>query len=307
MKKRLAVLWLVVSFLAACSLASAGDQDIPEVVLSTSPVTLTPFQPGDGMRTPEATSTATPVPLPTATTTIAPPTCWDQGGQVVHAVFQTSVVVAEMPFTLYLPPCYGEDEDIRTYPLLVLLHGQTYDETQWLDVGVAEAMDDLIRTGAIKPFVVAMPYESDDYAVVFERVLLDEWIPYLQQEYSLCDGRKCLGVGGISRGGGWAVTIAFRNPERFASLGLHSVPVWEGHLSIVRRSVGHGGVDVLPRIYVDIGNDDYWRNRAMDLVYEFDRLGVGYELFINEGGHDNDYWHSQVEAYLRWYAAGWQN
>lgn len=301
------VLCLAVSLLAACSLASAGDQVVTEVVLSPSTATLTPFQPGDEIRTPEATSTVTPVPLPTATATAVPPTCWDQGGQVVHAIFQTNVVVAEMPFAIYLPPCYGENKDIDEYPLLVLLHGQTYDETQWLDVGVADAMDELIRTGAIKPFVVAMPYESDDYAVVFERVLLDEWVPYLQQEYSLCSGRECLALGGISRGGGWAVSIAFRNPERFASLGLHSVPVWEGHLSIVRRSVGHGGVGMLPRIYVDIGSSDYWRNRAMDLVYEFDRLGVVYELYSDEGGHDNDYWHSQVDAYLRWYAAGWQD
>jgi enterochelin esterase-like enzyme len=298
---------LAVSVLAACSLAGEGEQDTAAIVFNPSPATMTPFQPGEDIRTPEATRTAVPTPLPTATATEAPISCWEQGGQVVHAVFQTSVVESQMPFAVYLPPCYGEDEGAEAYPLLVLLHGQTYNENQWLDVGVAVSMDALIRSGEIKPFVVALPFESLAYDVVYERVLLDEWIPYLQAQYALCTGRECLAMGGISRGGGWAVTIAFRYPDRFASLGIHSVPVWEGHLEIVQRSVAHGGVEMLPRISVDIGSSDYWRNRAMDLVYEFDRLGIAYALTVNEGGHDNDYWHSQVASYLRWYADGWQD
>jgi enterochelin esterase-like enzyme len=276
-------------------------------VFNPSPATMTPFQPGDEIRTPEVTITPTLTPQPTATATPAPVSCWEQGGEVIHAVFQTSVVEAEMPFAVYLPPCYGEEEGDEDYPLLVLLHGQTYDENQWLDVGVAETMDTLIRSGEIEPFVVAMPFESLAYDVVYERVLLDEWIPYLQAQYALCTGRECLAMGGISRGGGWAITIVFRHPEQFVSLGIHSVPVWEGHLEIVQRSVAHGGAGVLPRISVDIGSSDYWRNRAMDLVYAFDRLGVAYVLTVNEGGHDNDYWRSQVAAYLRWYADGWQD
>jgi enterochelin esterase-like enzyme len=309
MKLRLVVVCLAVALLGACLPGVEREQQTEFDPLSTSPATMTPFQPGEDIHTPEATQTATPAPLPTATSTATPAslTCWEQGGQVIHAVFRTSVVAAEMPFTVYLPPCYEEEEGLEVYPLLVLLHGQTYDENQWLDVGLADAMDDLIRSGEIQPFVIAMPYESSDYAVVYERVLLDEWIPYLQAQYALCSGRECLAIGGISRGGGWAVTIAFRYPERFASLGIHSVPVWDGHLSIVRLSVGHGGVEVLPRIFVDVGSNDYWRNRAMDLVYEFDRLGVDYELTVNEGGHDNDYWRSMVAAYLRWYADGWQD
>ena len=307
MKLRVVIGCLAVGLLVACSLACGENHDAEAIVLNPSPATMTPFQPGDGIHTPEATQTATPKPLPTATATPDPITCWEQGGQVIHAVFQTSVAEAEMPYAIYLPPCYGAEEGADSYPLLVLLHGQTYDENQWLDVGAVGAMDILIQSGEIQPFVIAMPYESIDYNVVYERVLLDEWIPYLQAQYALCTGRECLAMGGISRGGSWAITIAFRHPEQFVSLGIHSVPVWEGHLDIVQHSVAHGGVGVLPRIAVDIGSSDYWRSRAMDLVNEFDRLGVGYELTVNDGGHDNDYWRSQVGAYLRWYAGGWQD
>ena len=44
-----------------------------------------------------------------------------------------------LPFRIYLPPCYGQPE-IRDYPVLYLLHGQTYRDDQWVNLGAPVAV-----------------------------------------------------------------------------------------------------------------------------------------------------------------------
>jgi enterochelin esterase-like enzyme len=232
--------------------------------------------------------------------------CQEIQGHIIESEMQPNRFDAPLAFTLYLPPCYEDVVPSEGYPLLILLHGQTYTSAQWIDIGLPEKMDQLINSGDNYSFAVVMPYESADYSVGFHTAIIEGLVPYLQENYALCQGRECLAVGGISRGGGWALTAAFKNPDMFSSLGLHSTPVSEGHLEMVRYGASAFGTENLPRIYLDYGVQDYWYASEKDLADTFDQSGVAYTFSLNQGSHDNTYWEAHLIEYLRWYAAGWK-
>jgi len=78
------------------------------------------------------------------------------GGSVEVSEIRTTLLPAPLVYRIYLPPCYEEDTD-QSYPVIYLIHGQTYSDTQWDRLGVPETADRLIRTGQVPPFIVVMP------------------------------------------------------------------------------------------------------------------------------------------------------
>lgn len=309
MKRQYWLVAIALILLAGC-VGQQAPVENPPIEEDIVQPTLTAFQPQAATPTwhPTVTAQVTQTPTPTSIPTFTPtvPACLKAGGRVVEQEIQPVGFDGPLEFILYLPPCYGEEEDRTSgYPLLILLHGQTYTPQQWLDIGLPEKMDLLIAGGEIESFVVVMPYESADYAAGFHHAIINALIPALQQEFRLCEGQSCLAIGGISRGGGWALTAAFRNTELFLSLGLHSTPTSEAHLELVRYSAAAVGVENLPRIYVDFGASDYWYSSEQALVDTFEAVGVPYDFDLNQGSHDNAYWEAHLKEYLRWYAQGW--
>lgn len=83
-----------------------------------------------------------------------PPSCSDAPqGKVVSTSFTSEATGGIEHLRIYTPPGF-EPATTASMPLLVLLHGATDDETQWIDVGVAGAADCLIGSGEIKPMVI---------------------------------------------------------------------------------------------------------------------------------------------------------
>src|ERR1700690_3635749 len=105
-----------------------------------------PFTPS-----PKATSTATRVP-PTPTST--PLTCLHQPPRVDSGEIDSTK--PPQLFLIYLPPCYDAQTDQR-YPVLYLLHGQTYIDDQWVRIGAPQAADQLILSGQAAPFIMVFP------------------------------------------------------------------------------------------------------------------------------------------------------
>ena len=101
---------------------------------------------------PTATSTLTPT--PTLTPTVTPLGCLTEAGDVVQGQLDNQKPPQE--FIIYLPPCYAEKPDKR-YPVLYLLHGQTYQDDQWVKLGAPTIADTLIHSGQAQPFIMVFP------------------------------------------------------------------------------------------------------------------------------------------------------
>lgn len=245
------------------------------------------------------TSTHTPLPL----------TCWNEGGRIEIQQFQTETIPSPLYFRIYLPLCY-DVQTTREYPTLYLLHGQTFTDDQWDRLGVDETADQLIGTGELPPFIIVMPREEDMYTRppenLYGETIVNELIPYIDQTFRTIDQRASRAIGGISRGGNWAVHLGLSQWDVFGAIGAHSTPTFatDGPQRI-RDFLSAIPDDKMPRIYLDTGVDDGWNSYTFDLEALFTEQNIPHEWYLFQGTHDEEYWANHIEEYLRWYAHDW--
>ena len=133
---------------------------------------------------------------------------------------------------VYTPPTYGKNKKER-FPVLYLQHGWGEDETAWMTQGHANLiMDNLIAEGKVKPFIVVCTYGMTNNiqfgalggftAQDFEKVLVDELIPYVDANFLTIAKKESRAMAGLSMGGMETKTITLRRPEVFAYYGLLS-------------------------------------------------------------------------------------
>lgn len=219
----------------------------------------------------------------------------------------SEAVQGTLHFNLYLPPCYDPG---AAYPVLYLLHGQTYAQDQWVRLGAPDAADTLIAAGEAPPFLIVMPQEPDTLAnpfdTGFEQALIDELIPWINANAAVCSARACQAIGGLSRGGSWAVWLGFSHWELFGAIGAHSLPPFYGTETRLNQWLQAIPAGELPLVWLDIGQSDPYLADATAFEKLLTRLDVPHEWHLTSGNHAEDYWSAHVEEYLRWYAQPWQ-
>jgi len=181
------------------------------------------------------------------------------------------------------------------------------DDTFWPSIGITRAADSAIRAGA-PAFIMVFPYEVHNFDPVpeskFGDAVMDDLIPYIEGHYNACTLRACRAVGGLSRGGGWAIHLGLTHLDMFSAIGAHSPGWFAGDLYRVQNLLTtHTDAD-FPRIYIDRGDQDYLRD-SID-VYEknLTAAGIAHVYKVSPGIHDSAYWQSQVPTYIAWYEQG---
>ena len=232
-----------------------------------------------------------------------------ESGQVERYMIDSALMNGELYFSVYFPPCYSE-EKMGGYPVLYALHGQNFNDEMWIDLGAAEIADTLILSGEAVPFLIVMPYEEFFFRKVtgnnFPLALTEEIIPWVDENLNVCTGKVSRAIGGLSRGASWAIRIGLAEWDYFGSIGAHSVPTFRGDISSLPKWLEEvpGGKE--PRIYLDIGRFDPEVKASYSFENALNEEGIPHEWHLNEGRHNEAYWEEQMEAYLRWYAAGWE-
>ncbi|WP_157962482.1 esterase family protein [Homoserinimonas sp. OAct 916] len=202
-------------------------------------------------------------------------------------------------YQVYLPPCYATASATR-YPALYLLHGAGHDDAYWLDVGVVGAADDAIEQGKIAPLIIVMPdggatFSAARGGVTFGDFLTDELIPRVDASYRTIAARGGRAIGGISMGGGVALSIAAKAPTLFVAVGGHS-PVVNDPTSLA-TALQKGG----ERVWLDVGDGDSLRNGSVELAQELRVLGADVSFEMTTGNHVESYWQSHLGEYLNFY------
>lgn len=253
------------------------------------------------------TPTASPSPSPSLTPTFTPsPTPCAANGTVERVEIEVAALRHPMPVQVYLPPCYAQQVQ---YPVLYLLHGQNFDEGQWLRLGVAEAADRLIGRGVIRPLIIIMPLEEywwiNPFDGPFEASFFDGLMPWVESTYSVAQSPGCRALGGLSRGAAWAVHLGFSHPGVFGSLGAHSLPPFSGDAERLPYWLRAFGEQPLPQLYLDVGEKDRYRKATEAFERTLTDLQVAHEWVLQPGAHEEAYWAAHVEDYLRWYDQAW--
>lgn len=255
---------------------------------------------------PPALIPATPTPTPDITLHAL---CQKQDGNL--NTYQVDSVLLQKPVDVrvYTPPCYSPQEN-KTYPVLYLLHGQSSREDQWDQLGVDEAANSLIHAGIIQPLIIIMPreiyYLQEPSESKFGEVMLQEIVPWAEKNYSIDPAAAMHAIGGLSRGGGWALRLGLANPDKFGSVAGHSPVPFTADLYRVSTWRRQTAEDRLPRIYLDMGLLDPYKDLARNYEVRISELSYPHEWHLNPGTHNAEYWSANMEDYLRWYDLGWQ-
>lgn len=161
-------------------------------------------------------------------------------GNLQKILFPSEVGGSQLrPAYVYTPAGYGKNKKTR-YPVLYLQHGWGENETSWPVQGKAGLiMDNLIAEGKCVPFIVVMTYgltndiplgslrrgnagERPRIAADFEKVLINELIPYIDSHFQTKADKKHRAMAGLSMGGMETHSITLANPDVFGSYGLLS-------------------------------------------------------------------------------------
>ncbi|MBQ7157044.1 MAG: endo-1,4-beta-xylanase [Bacteroidaceae bacterium] len=148
-------------------------------------------------------------------------------GNVQQILFHSPSTNTERRALVYTPAEYYKNPK-KTYPVLYLQHGWGEDENAWSNQG----HDNLIAEGKCQPFIIVMTYgmtnearfgtiHTFDYKQ-FERVLVDELVPYVDSHFRTMADKYNRAMAGLSMGGMETKNITISRPETFGYYGLLS-------------------------------------------------------------------------------------
>ena len=311
----LSLILLLIGVLLATACEPLVPTPTPQIIVITATPSPGPTITPTPSLTPTPDVTVTPTPSPSPTAALCPET---EGQVIVFDTFDSEIAGRNMPYRVYVPPCYFESQ--RRYPVVYLLHGAASDDTQWQDLGVTETLDRGLSLNQYPPMLLVMPYgahllPNSDFPPdpSMETFILDELIPRVERDFCVWEDRDYRAIGGISRGGFWALSIAMRHPEVFSAVGGHSPSLDTDNtppeFNPLDLALSAPFIDTL-RIYLDNGASDPVRPEVEMLSNRLVERQIAHEYVINPlGGHDEAYWSSHMADYLAFYggtaADGW--
>jgi len=274
-------------------------------VQGVATLTLTPFG---------ATAGPTLLPSLIPTNTLQP--CDETHGQIVETQVFSTLANHDVRYRVYLPPCYTQTA--RRYPVLVMLHGlgEGMNDSQWDRMGLPEAADLGYVQSSLPPMIIVMPNGNDaNYiwdAGPFPDMLVEELLPDVQAQFCTWNEASRRAIGGLSRGGYWALWIAFRNPDIFSRVGGHSPYLYDPEFSSDKNPFNL--IDEVPTsglaIYLDHGGENREIQEVapgvQQLLTRLRSRGIRPEYVANPvGDHVEAYWASHTADYLAFYAKEW--
>jgi predicted alpha/beta superfamily hydrolase len=190
-----------------------------------------------------------------------------------HEQFRSRFLRNQRDLVVYLPPGY-DDQPWRTFPVLYLHDGQNLFDgatsfIPGMDWHVGQTADNLIFSGAVQPLIIVGIYNvgksrifeytptkapklgggrADRYA----KFLIQEVMPFMQQQYRVIPGPATTGMGGSSLGGLVSLYLGLKMPHIFGKLAALSPSVWWNQ-RIILRFAAAAPVEPRPRIWLDIG------------------------------------------------------
>lgn len=220
---------------------------------------------------------------------------------VVTSFQEQSATMGTARFRLMATATPKPDEKMS---LLVLVHGANANEDQWDDVAIDTALFQLARRHPFSPTLLVLPNGDSANARAssesdFASFLIDELLPQIQRRFALSPDRTQRSIGGISRGGGWALKIAATRPELFGTVGAHSAVVPAGPTAKAMADIFAAS---RTRVWLDVGDKDGFRRAVTDFAAVLRTAGANVTFSLGSGDHSRPYWSAHADTYARFYA-----
>ncbi len=244
-------------------------------------------------------------------------------GSWMDRAFYSAALGRWMPYRVYLPPSYNSPDQAGTrYPVLYLLHGLGGRYDEWSGYGVEEVANQLYDAGSFGDIIMVAPqgglgyWMNQDGGTPWGDYVARDLVAHVDATYRTIPRREARALGGISMGAHGALQLALNYPDVFSIVGAHSpslrdqssAPAYFGTgatfarhdpLSLVRDS----SLSSPPQIWIDAGQNDFWRPSAEALHQALLDRGWPHEWHVYPGEHDGWYWGDHLWDYLPFYSA----
>lgn len=224
--------------------------------------------------------------------------------------------------SLFAPPGHDTVDEL---PVIILLHGAFGSHWDWFWRGGAHLTAlDLIRTGRMRPMVIATPsdgLQGDGTGYMrlgdadFESWICDDVYEIVGELFPRAGRSGPRFIAGLSMGGYGALRMGAKHAAKFRGISGHSSATRGERVAHLARDpeVWNGlpveEVDVvpwmernrgrLPRVRFDCGTEDFLIDANRALHGELERLGIAHHYAEYPGGHTWDYWQTHVaESFL---------
>lgn len=145
---------------------------------------------------------------------------------------KSKILNRDVSYSVYFPEEY--DSNVRSYPVIYLLHGYGDDHTTWINKGnISWYADAAIKSGKIPPVIIIMPdagvsmyVNSFDGKNNYEDFFIKEFMPAVESSYRIKQSKYSRGIAGHSMGGWGCLLYALKYPDLFIatapmSAGIH--------------------------------------------------------------------------------------
>jgi len=305
----------LIGLLVACEPFAYNPTPVTVLITEVPTETFTP--------SPTLTPSITPTIAPTETPFVPTPTpfpCQEDTGVFVDVDDNPSENGRgeNLRYRVYLPPCYQVTQ--KRFPVVYLLHGLSYREEQWEDLGINSALEQGIRAGALPPMILVMPYlgQLGQFNVFppdpsYELFVIDELMPEVERSFCTVENREHRAIGGISRGGFLAYSIAMRNPDLFSIVGGHSAyfPINSGDIppafNPIELALNEGFMqEINLRMWLDNGAGDSSASSQQLFDSRLTQRSIQHTYVVHPTGeHNNEYWSAHISEYLTFYGREW--
>ncbi len=186
---------------------------------------------------------------------------------------------------IYLPPQYADGA--ARFPVVFVLTGFTgrgtmlLNDSAW-DETIAQRMDRLIASGAVRPMILVMPdcftriggsqYLNSTATGRYEDHIVQELVAFVDGKYRTLGDRDHRAVMGKSSGGYGSVILAMRHPDVFGLMACHSGDMYfelcykQDFIGYLRAMKKYGGLEKFWNTFRDLHPKDRDFNAALNTI-----------------------------------------
>jgi enterochelin esterase-like enzyme len=236
-----------------------------------------------------------------------PPKIWDfqdvPHGTVHSHTYRSKSVGRLRELAVYVPPNY--DKSNKKYPLLFLQHGSGDNQATWVTHGKAHwIIDNLIAQKKAEPMVVVMmdghagtPGLGGNNTELFEKDLIEDVLPFIEENYRVKKGPENRGIVGLSMGGGQSLTIGLNHLDKFAWVGGFSSAT--PNKETVEKTLNDLSANKkIKLLWIACGKDDFLLKRNEEFLALLDEHKIHHDWELTPGNHSWPVWRDYLAIFI---------
>jgi len=210
-------------------------------------------------------------------------------GKISYRLYKSGTLGTTRQLLVYTPPGFAAGGK-KKYPVLYLIHGGSDTEETWFKVGRVNLIaDNLIAQHKMVPMLIVMPYANVGFRKdVFPKEVVNDVIPFIQDNYPAYTDSRNRAIAGFSVGGGQTLDIGFTNPDKFSYVCAYAPYTATDEFKGIFTNWNPDAAQInkqLKLFTLSIGKSDFLYESVKQNIVMFKEKNIKLDTLIVSGGH----------------------